>query len=168
MKYLCQRQAEIQAFLKDRRKSFLERCSPKKLNHQYIKNRYHSREKRNNYEVERAWDEINSKLIDCLMASFSENQKFRKYIFQVLEDRADKVSTLLINGDMDFESEILLQNLQSIKACYDDASTIKENIREHKSAREEEREFMFIQLIVEMMDALENREMNQNKKQQPE
>ena len=157
MKTKIKRIIEIQNVLKNRRNDFIENCSPEKMRKAYIKNRYYRHEKRNFYEVERIWDKLNSELIDKMIQSYSSEPTFKKYIFQILKSRADRVSSLLKKNNLEIENELLNDTLSALKKAYDEDLELKSRLIEHKNLREEQREFEFIELIVEMMDILENK-----------
>lgn len=92
-----------------------------------------------------------------MIQSYSSEPTFKKYIFQILKSRADRVSFLLTKNHLEIENEILNDTLSALKKAYDEDLEMKSRLFEHKNLREEQREFEFIDLIVEMMDKLENK-----------
>lgn len=144
----------IQKLLRQRRIHFVKECSCRHLYQSYVKNRYMNQEYRNEFEVDRIWDQITYDFLEILIDKAKQNPELRKSVLQILIGRAEEISEVLDSYDMQDERQRILE---AMKGLYDDRKKTQQQILTRFIDGKKEREFEFMELMVEMMDAAEER-----------
>ncbi len=113
-----------------------------------------NQEYRNEFEVDRIWDQITYDFLEILIDKAKQNPELRKSVLQILIGRAEEISEVLDSYDMQDERQRILE---AMKGLYDDRKKTQQQILTRFIDGKKEREFEFMELMVEMMDAAEER-----------
>ena len=135
--------------LRQRRMQFLDKCFSNYLYRNYIRNRYLNEEYRNEFEIVRMWDKITLELVDKM------TEESRGTILQMLTERCEEVSCVLNSCGMEYEQHLLKESSDNLKIRYKERMTFQDRLMNGFVEGKKEREFIFMELMIEMMDTAE-------------
>ncbi len=159
---IVKKQRLLQKLMKQRREQFLHKCMSNHLYKNYIENHYLNKEYRNEFEIGRIWDEITLILYEVIEKS-ENNSEVRGAGLQILTQRFEEVSNILNSFGMEHEMHLLKDSLNILKKRYTERLAVQSQLIDKFGEGKREREFYFMELMVEMMDTAERRSKNRKR-----
>ena len=159
---IVKKQRLLQKLMKQRREQFLHKCMPNHLYKNYIKNRYFHEEYRNEFEIGRIWDEFTFELFE-LIQKLDYNNEMRATVLQILTQRCEEISIVLKPFGLEHEQHLLKESLNILKTRYIERLAVQNQLIDEFWEGKREREFYFMELMVEMMDTAERLSKNRKR-----